>query len=77
MRPMNPQPQRRISLVHRHTHWFSVSHLSECSMVPRSRLPDAPPHTHSLCDPLLKTKRSDRNGKLANDQDQLIQIQIP
>jgi hypothetical protein len=26
---------------------------------------------------LLKPKRSDRNGKLANDQDRLIQIQIP
>jgi hypothetical protein len=74
---MNPQLQRRISLVHRHAHWFSVSHLSECSMVQRSRLSDAPPHTHSLCDPLLKPKRSDRNGKLANDQDRLIQIQIP
>jgi hypothetical protein len=26
---------------------------------------------------LLKSKRSDSNGKLANDQDRLIQIQIP
>ena len=51
--------------------------LSECSMVVRFRLSDAPPHAHSLCDPLLKPKRSDRNGKLANDQDRLIQIQIP
>jgi len=74
---MNPQLQRRVSLVHRHAHWFSVSHLSECSMVLRSKLSDAPPHTNSLCHPLLKPKRSDRNGKLANDQDRLIQIQIP
>ena len=41
------------------------------------RLSDAPPHAHSLCDPLLKPKRSDRNSKLANDQDRLIKIQIP
>jgi hypothetical protein len=33
--------------------------LSECSMVVRFRLSDAPPHAHSLCDPLLKPKRSD------------------
>jgi len=46
-------------------------------MVLRSGLSDAPPHTYSLCDPLLKPKRSDCNGKLANDQDRLIQIQIP
>ena len=74
---MNPHLQPRISLVLRRAHWFSVSHLSECSMVVRFRLSDVPPHAHSLCDPLLKPKRSDRNGKLANDQDRLIQIQIP
>jgi Putative transposase len=51
--------------------------LSACSMVVRFRLSDAPPHAHSLCDPLLKPKRSDRNGKLENDQDRLTQIQIP
>ena len=28
--------------------------LSECSMVVRFRLSEAPPHAHSLCDPLLK-----------------------
>ena len=39
--------------------------------------PDAPPHDHSLCDPQLKPKRSDRNGILTKDQDRLIQIQIP
>jgi hypothetical protein len=74
---MNPQLQRRISLVLWHAHWFCVSHLSECSKVVRFRLSHAPPHTHSLCDPLLKPKRSDRSGKLANNQDRLIQIQIP
>jgi hypothetical protein len=74
---MNPHLQPRISLVLRRAHWFRVSHLSECSMVVRFRLSDAPPHAHSLCDPLLKPKRSDRNGKLANDQDRPIQIQIP
>ena len=77
MRRMNPHLQPRISLVLRRAHWFCVSHLSECSMVVRFRLSDAPPHAHSLCDPLLKLKRSDRNRKLANDQDRLIQIQIP
>jgi len=74
---MNPQLQRQISLVHRHAHWFSVSHFSECSTVLPSRLSDVPPRTNSLCHPLLKPKRSDRNGKLANDQDRFIQIQIP
>src|SRR6266536_3682954 len=33
--------------------------------------------TNTLCDPLLKPKRSDRNRKLAHDQDRLIQIQLP
>jgi len=46
-------------------------------MVVRFRLSDAPPHDHFLCDPLLKPKRSDHNGKLASHQDRLIQIQIP
>jgi hypothetical protein len=48
--------------------WFCVSRWSECSLVVRSRVSDAPPHAHSLCDPLLKPKHSDPNGKLANDQ---------
>ena len=77
VRRMNPHLQPRISLVLRRAHWFCVSHSSECSMVVHFRLSDAPPHDHSLCDPLLKPKRSDRNGKLANDQHRLIQIQIP
>ncbi len=74
---MNPHFQPRLSLVLRRAHWFSVSHLSECSMVVGFRLSDAPTHAHSLCDPLLKLMRSDRNRTLANDQDRLIQIQIP
>jgi hypothetical protein len=74
---MNPHPQPRISLVLRRAHWFCVSYLSECSMGVRFRLSHAPPHAHSICDPLLKPKRSNRNRKLANDQDRLIQIHIP
>jgi hypothetical protein len=74
---MNPHLQPPISLVLRRAHWFRVSHLSECRMVARFRLSDAPPHDHSLCDPLLKLKRSDRNGQLTNHRNQLIQIQIP
>jgi hypothetical protein len=74
---MNPHLQSRISLVLRRAHWFCVSHSSECNMVVRSRLSDAQPHDHSLCDPLLKPKHSDRNNTLVNDQARLIQIQIP
>jgi hypothetical protein len=74
---MNPHLHPRILLVLRRAHWFSVSHSSECCTVVRSRLSDVPPHDHSLRDPLLKPKRSHRNGKLANDQGRLIQIQIP
>ena len=71
---MNPHPQPRISLVLRRAHWLCVSHSSECSMVVRSRLSDAPPRDHSRCDPLLKPKRSDCNRKLANHQDRLIRL---
>jgi hypothetical protein len=46
-------------------------------MVVRFRLSDVPPDAHSLCDPLLNPMRSDCNGKLENDQDPLIQIEIP
>jgi hypothetical protein len=74
---MNPRLQPRISLVLRRAHWSCVWHWSECSLVVRSRVSDAPPHAHSLCDPLLKPKRSESNGILAKDQDRLIQIQIP
>jgi hypothetical protein len=77
VRRLNPHLQPRISLVLRRAYWFCVSHSSQCSMVVRFRLSDAPPHDHALCDPLLKPKHSDHNGKLAYDQDRLIQIQIP
>jgi hypothetical protein len=77
VRRLNPHLQPRISLVLRRAHWFCVSHSSECSMVVRSRLSDATPDDHSLCDSLRKPNRSDSNGTLANDQDRLIQIQIP
>jgi len=74
---MNPHLQPRISLLLWRAHWFCVSHLSDRSMVVRLRLSHAPLHDPSLCDPPLKPKRPDRNGKLANHQDRLIQIQIP
>jgi hypothetical protein len=74
---MNPHLQPRISLVLRRAHWFCVSHLSGCSVVVRFRLSDALPRARSLCDTLLKPKRSDHNGKLANDQDRPLQILIP
>ncbi len=74
---MNLHLQPRISFLLRRAHRFSVSHSSECSMVLRFGLTDAPPHDRSLCDPLLKPKRADRKGKLANNQNRLLQIQIP
>ncbi len=77
VRGMNPHLQPRISLVLRRAHWFSVSYSSECSMVVRSRLSDAPPRDHSLYDPLLRPKRSACNRKLANDKGRFIRIQIP
>jgi len=43
----------------------------------RFTLSHPPPHAHSLCDLLLKPKRSPTNANLANDQDPPIQIQIP
>jgi hypothetical protein len=74
---MNPHPQPRLLLLLRCAHWFCVSHLWERSMVVRFRLSPALPHAPSLCDPLLKPKYPDRSGKLTNDQDRFIQIQIP
>jgi len=74
---MNPHPQPRISLLLRREHWFCVSHLSERSMVVPFRLSQARPDAHSLANPRLKPKRSHSSGKLADDQDPLIQIQIP
>ena len=74
---MNPHPHPRISLLPRRAHCFCVSHLSERSMAVRFRLSHLPPHDPSLCDPLVKPECPDRNGKLANYQNRLIQIQIP
>jgi hypothetical protein len=74
---MNPHPQPRISLVLRRAHWFCVSHSSERCMVVCSGLSAAPPRDDSLCHQQLKPKRTDSNVNLANDQDRLIQIQIP
>jgi hypothetical protein len=74
---MNPHLQPRISLVLRRAHWFSVSHSSECSMVVRSRLSDMPAHDHSLCHEQLKRKHTDSRCHLANDNDRLIENQIP
>jgi hypothetical protein len=71
------QGQPRILLVLRRPHWCSVSHSSECCMVARSRLFDAPPHDHSLCHQQLKPRRTDSNVNLANHQGQLIHIQTP
>jgi hypothetical protein len=74
---MNPHLQPRISLVLQHAHWFCVSYCSECSMVVRSRLSNAPSHDNSLCDHPLKPNRTDPNGNLANYQSRLIPIQTP
>ena len=74
---MNPQFRRRISLVLRHAHWFSVSHSSERSLVAHSRLSDVPAYDHSLCHQQLKRKRTDSKTHTANDSDRLIKKQIP
>jgi hypothetical protein len=74
---MNPHVQPRFSLALRHAHSFSVSFSSDCTIVVRSRLSDAPPHDHSPCDHQLKPKRTDSNRNLASDQIRLIHIQTP
>ena len=74
---MNPHLQPRISLALRRAHWFSVSHSSECSMVVRLGLSDMPAHDHSLCHEQLKRKHTDSRRHLANDNDRLIEKQIP
>jgi hypothetical protein len=74
---MNPQLQRRISLVLRRAHCFSVSHSPEGSTVVRSRLSGLLPHRHSLYDHPLKPQRTDNKGHLAHDNDRLIEMQIP
>jgi hypothetical protein len=58
VRGMNPYPQPRISLVLQHARCFSVSHSPECRTVMRSRLSNAPPHGHPLCDHQLKPPRT-------------------
>ena len=77
VRRMNPHLQPRISLVLRRAHWFSVSHSSECSYGGALQTLRLPAYDHSLCDQQLKRKRTDSKRHLANDQDRLIQIQIP
>jgi len=74
---MNPHLQPRISLVLRRAHWFSVSHSSECSMVVHSRLSDVPAYDDSLCHQQLKRKRTDSKSHIVNDNDRLIEKQIP
>jgi hypothetical protein len=74
---MNPHLQPRTSPVLRRAHWCCVPPLSECSKVVRFKLSHVPSRAHSLCDLLLKPKRSHGNGKLANDRGPFIQIQIP
>jgi hypothetical protein len=46
-------------------------------MVLHSKLSDVPAYNHSLYHQQLKPTRTDSNVNLANDQDRLIQIQIP
>ena len=77
MRRMNPHPQPRIPLVLRRAHWLCVSHFSERSVVVRSRLSDVPACDHSLCHQQLKRKLTDSESHLANDNNRLIEKQIP
>ena len=46
-------------------------------MVARSILSDVPAYDHSLCHQQLKRKRTDSKSYLANDNDRLIEKQIP
>jgi hypothetical protein len=46
-------------------------------MVVRSRLSDVPAYDHSLCHQQLKRKLTDSEGHLANDNNRLIEKQIP
>ncbi len=74
---MNPHLQTRISLVLRRAHWFCVSHSSECTRVVRSRLSDVSAYDHSLCHQQLKRNHADSKSHFANDNDRLIEKQIP
>ena len=77
MRRLNPHLQHRISRLLRRAHWFYVSHSSECSVVVRSRLSDVTAYDYFLCYQQLKRKRTDSKSHLANDNDRLIEKQIP
>jgi hypothetical protein len=77
VRRLNPHLQPRISLLLRRAHCFYVFHSSECTKVVRSRLSDMPAYDHSLCYEQLKRKRTDSKRHLANDNDRLIEKQIP
>ncbi|MGA7765150.1 MAG: hypothetical protein WCA27_02885 [Candidatus Sulfotelmatobacter sp.] len=46
-------------------------------MVVRSKLSDVPAYDHSLSHQQLKRKRTDRKSHLANDNNRLIENQIP
>ena len=46
-------------------------------MVVRSTLSDGPAYDHSLCHQQLKRKRTGSKSHLANDNDRLIEKQIP
>jgi len=74
---MNPPLLPRILIVLRRAHWFYVSHSSECSMVVHSKLSDMLAYNHSLYHQQLKPVHTDSKSHLANDNDRLIQIQIP
>ena len=74
---LNPHLQPRISLLLRRAHWFYVSPSSECNTVVRSKLSPVWCHDHSLCHQQLKRKRTDRKSHRANDNDRLIEKQIP
>jgi hypothetical protein len=77
VRRLNPHIQPRISLLLRRAHCFYVSHSSECSVVVRSTLSDVSAYDHSLCHQQLKRKRTDSKSHLANDNDRLIEKQLP
>jgi hypothetical protein len=77
VRRLNSHLQHRISLLLRRAHWFYVSHSSERGVVVRSRLSDVPAYDYSLCHQQLKRKRTDSKSHFANDNDRLIEKQIP
>jgi hypothetical protein len=74
---LNQHLQHRISLLLRRAHWFYVSHSSERSVVVRSRLSDPPAYDYFFCHQQLKRKRTDSKSHFPNDNDRLIEKQIP